>query len=506
MKRLLWCLALGFGADWSWCAETASAPARLARGEALARSVCATCHLFPEPNLLTKTEWAHHVLPAMALWLGVEPANYESLPEGKILQGANLFPAAPVVSQEDWFAMWEYYVSSAPSRALATDAKPELLAAPAHFRARKLNFHAGMPSITLVRIDPAQQRVHIGDAYAGLLAKVTPQGKTEETARLGSPPVALTFSDAGHCLTLAGRLFPSDLQEGAVLWTPKRAAQPQPLLTNLRRPTHAVAADLNGDGREDFVVCSFGHRLGRFSWFEAQGEGRFREHVLFDRPGAIRAEVRDFNRDGRPDIMVLMAQAQEGLYVFHNEGEGRFRSQAVVEQHPAFGFAGFELADLNQDGHIDILAANGDNGDFPAPHKRYHGVRVYLNDSHGQFKQAWFYPMEGAYKAVAADFDQDGDLDIAAIAYYPDFERAAPEGLVYLENRGQLQFAPHALPEASAGRWLAMDAGDLDGDGDIDLALGSFTMGPTTIPVPARLREHWRTNGAAVLLLENVAR
>jgi len=127
-----------------------------------------------------------------------------------------------------------------------------------------------------------------------------------------------------------------------------------------------------------------------------------------------------------------------------------------------------------------------------------------LNDGTNHFKEAFFYPMYGAYKAVARDFDGDGDLDIAAIAFFPDFEQAAPENFVYLENRGAMKFKPFHCPESQAGRWIVMDVGDWDGDGDDDLALGSFVRGPTTIPVPLATRERWRSDGCALLLLENL--
>jgi hypothetical protein len=136
--------------------------------------------------------------------------------------------------------------------------------------------------------------------------------------------------------------------------------------------------------------------------------------------------------------------------------------------------------------------------------KPYHGIRLYLNDGANHFREAFYYPMHGAYKALARDFDGDGDLDIAAIAYYPDFEQAAPESFVYLENQGGMKFAASTCAESGAGRWMVMDAGDLDGDGDEDIALGSFVRGPTTIAVSPALRDSWRTNGAAVLLLENL--
>ena len=107
---------------------------------------------------------------------------------------------------------------------------------------------------------------------------------------------------------------------------------------------------------------------------------------------------------------------------------------------------------------------------------------------------------------LAADFDQDGDLDIAAISFFPDYDKSPEESFVYLENKGGLKFEAYSFPESTAGRWLTMDVNDLDGDGDVDIVLGSFAQGPQSIPIPAPLQESWNTNGISVLVLENKLR
>ena len=477
------------------------------RGSELARQYCSACHLFPDPQLLTKREWAHHVLPQMAIWLGVEPVNYENEKDGRLLEEAGLFTSSPLLPEADWFAIWDYYLANAPSSPLPPPARPPATAGLKNFRVRQLNFHQGTPMISLVKMDSAQKRLFVGDAFAHLLAVVDPAGRTLGTAKLGDTPVSLTEQTNGRFITLIGRMFPSDALEGSVLFVPKDAAgSAQTLLAKLRRPTHTAVGDLNQDGRADLVICQFGHRLGRFSWFESRADGSFVEHVLLDQPGALRSELRDLNGDGKLDIILQVAQAREGIYIFYNQGRGQFRMEPVIEQPPTFGSAAFELVDFNRDGFPDILLVNGDNGDHPTPHKPYHGLRLYLNDGRNHFKESWFYPMEGAYDARAADFDGDGDLDLAAIAFFPDFQKQPVESFVYLENLGGFRFAPHTVPEAGAGRWMTMDVGDLDGDGDVDIALGSFTAGPTTTPIPAGLRDQWKTNGAAVLLLENQRR
>ena len=159
------------------------------------------------------------------------------------------------------------------------------------------------------------------------------------------------------------------------------------------------------------------------------------------------------------------------------------------------------LVDFDGDGAMDILTTNGDNADYTPFAKRYHGVRLYMNDGANRFTEVLFYPQHGSYKALPVDFDQDGDLDIAAISFFPDYASAPQESFVYLQNRGNMQFVAHTFAEAQDARWLTMDAGDVDLDGDADIVLGACVRGGSN--VPKEVEQRWQREATSVLILRN---
>ncbi len=151
-----------------------------------------------------------------------------------------------------------------------------------------------------------------------------------------------------------------------------------------------------------------------------------------------------------------------------------------------------------------MLVTNGDNIDsdpYNTP-KNFHGIRIYLNRGDFQFEEAYFYPMYGAFDAKAADFDGDDDLDLAAIAFYPDYGADKWESFVYLENRGGFDFVPYTNETVMGGRWLTMDVGDIDGDGGPDVVLGGAYV-PVGMQAYLAVSERLLRTGPKVLVLEN---
>jgi hypothetical protein len=260
-------------------------------------------------------------------------------------------------------------------------------------------------------------------------------------------------------------------------------------------------ADLDGDGSDDFVVSQFGNQTGRLSWFRLDENEKFQEQIIKNVAGAVKTEVQDFNGDGKTDVMALFGQGEERISIFYQANTGGFREEVLLRFPPVYGSSNFQLFDFNEDQQLDILYTNGDNADYSYSLKPYHGTRIYLNQGDFNYELAYFYPLYGATKSMAGDFDQDGDMDMFTICFFPDFEADFPEGFVYFENRGDLNFKPYTFPESADGRWLVADTGDVDGDGDQDIVLGSFLH--LVNVAPRELIEQWNKKWYHMVVLEN---
>ena len=496
----------------------------VASGQRLAQRYCQTCHLLPSPGLLDRATWERWVLPRMALRLGLArvggPADDEPIEGGvggELIRAAGVFPDTPQISRAEWERLAAYYLHEAPD-SLPPAAIPRVTVGMPGFSVRVPDFHINSPMVTLVHVDPPHGRIYVGDATPGRSTltvldgrKGSRGGRAVTTFPIPSPVSHLHVSRGGAGDTLGvllmGKLQPSDAPRGvfALISAWRSGAKPEIAweVDSLQRPVYASYADLSGDGIEDVVLSEFGNLTGRLTWYERLPGKKNRRHLLASQPGALNTVVRDFDGDGRLDVLALFAQGDEGVLLFHGQPGGEFSGERLLRFPPSYGSTSMELVDVNHDGHPDIVYTNGDAGDYPGRPKPYHGIRIFLNDGRGRFVEQYFFAMPGAFKAIARDFDGDGDVDIAAIAFFTDYASGAPLSFVYLENVGGLRFRAWTFADADRGRWLVMDAGDVDGDGDIDLVLGSFAQ----LDAQADRRElsaRWRQRDApTILILEN---
>tara|TARA_R110002020_G_scaffold63170_2_gene168716 strand:+ start:81012 stop:82520 length:1509 start_codon:yes stop_codon:yes gene_type:complete len=486
-----------FEAEYESIAPQPLAP-NAATGRELALQYCQMCHTFPEPDLLDKHTWKESVLPNMGMRLGLhikgnDPLSSMDAEDRKIAEALSIYPDKPLITREEWEKIVDYYLDNAPKK-LPLPVPTALEKGNFPFKMEYLTLgESGLPQVTLLKFDPETSELYIGD-YRKLYAVENTEG-IKGIWDMDSPASHLRFAPNESPLLLnIGSLMPSDKKMGTLGSLDLGPEKQGRSLSALQRPVHFATGDLNMDGKGDVVVCSYGNHSGKLSWFD--GFDPEKERILSYLPGARMTSIQDLNGDGRPDIIALMAQAYEQLVVYYNLGDGTFETKTILKFSPVHGSSYFEMADFDQDGFLDILIANGDNRDFSAVDKPYHGLRIYLNDGADNFSEAFHYPMYECYNAMARDFDNDGDLDIVAASLYSQYSKNKDlkKSVVFLENRGGLRFSASYLPEIVPGKWLSMDIGDFDQDGLLDVMLGTFvydfgematimaTTGTTTLP------------------------
>jgi len=456
------------------------------QGKELAAIYCSACHLKPDPGLADRKSWINGILPAMGPRLGIfyyHGRDYPSSARDRFV-GSNYYPSQPLLSTADWGHILDYYALISPDSLPGQNRPVPIHMGLPFFEARIPVFHTAAPITCLVAVDSntRPRTLVVGDAASHNLFRFAPDMKLVDS--LPTPGAVVDLLTGAQEMTICniGILNPNNARLGSVRKIRRTAGGglqlEKPLFDSLARPVQVTEVDLNQDGRPDYLLCEFGNLRGELCWMENLGKGKFQRHLLRAQPGAIKAWVQDYNHDGLPDLWVLFAQGDEGIFLFTNKGHGEFDQQEVLRFPPIFGSSYFELADFNQDGFPDILYTCGDNADFSQVLKPYHGVYIFLNDGKNHFHQRYFFPINGCYKAIARDFQGNGNLDIATISFFADYQRQPEEGFVYLENKGNFRFIPYSLPEAKLGRWLTMTAADLDGDGKTDLILGNFSLGP----------------------------
>lgn len=285
-----------------------------------------------------------------------------------------------------------------------------------------------------------------------------------------------------------GYFGPTDSLCGSVIWLRglgNGRFEPHTLLEGVGRVADVQAADFRGCGKLDLVVAAFGWRnTGEVLYLENQTtdwkKPRFIPRVLDVRNGSIHVPVADLNGDGKPDFVALISQEHETIVAFLNEG-GSFRKETIwTAPHPAYGSSSIQLVDLNGDGRLDVLYANGDSLDPPYLLRPYHGVQWLENRGRFPFQHHPLTSMYGASRAIAADFTGKGRKDIVAVSLlsaedYPRRKELQLDSIILLEQTGSGDYIRHSLETVSCDHFTCA-AGDIYNDGKMHFVTGSCTI------------------------------
>ncbi len=219
------------------------------------------------------------------------------------------------------------------------------------------------------------------------------------------------------------------------------------------RPTAVFLGDFNNDGAKDMAVTYAISSGLNFSIFLNNGDGTFGSASNYELCPGRDVKGADFNSDGNKDLAISCGSA---VRVVLGNGDGTFGSPATYDIGPSYTLLGLDISDFNNDTKLDLVVADYDAN----------GVSVLLGNGDGIFGSPSFLSMGGlVYDVVSADFDNDGNTDLASANYSSTVTVRLGSG-----NGTFYPLTSYSLPMGA----VSITTNDFNGDGNKDLAVANM--------------------------------
>ena len=221
----------------------------------------------------------------------------------------------------------------------------------------------------------------------------------------------------------------------------------------------SVLADLDGDGSLDMLVGT----INRERLLLNDGRARFRDataalpQLTGSNQQGLAVALADLDGDG--DVDAFVGGSFGPHWVFLNDGTGSFVRISVASMPMHAALLRALTGDLDGDGDLDVIAGGS----------QY--CHVFLNDGSGGLTETLrvtnnSFTISGL---ALADFDGDGDLDAVAT-------RVGGGGMLLTNyGSGRILVTLGRAPDLERNNHGGVAAGDLDGDGDVDLIVTNST-------------------------------
>ncbi len=231
----------------------------------------------------------------------------------------------------------------------------------------------------------------------------------------------------------------------------------------------AFLVDVDNDGKAQEVLPQFGNKNAPLAWYEFR-DGKAIKHVVANQSYGHGIGAGDVNGDGRTDILTPQGWAEAPADP--RSGEWKWHPDWKDEKAPALGF--MHVIDIDGDGKNDIVTTRAHD----------YGIYWWKNLGDGKWQESiiddsW----SGAHATTFADINGDGKKDLITGKRFMahnghDPGEKEPLGVYWYEYQrtpdgARIEWVKHIVDYSTrAGGGMQIPAADLDGDGDIDFAVG----------------------------------
>ena len=246
-----------------------------------------------------------------------------------------------------------------------------------------------------------------------------------------------------------------------------------------------AAGDVDGNGLDDIFIGGSGDYPGKFLMQQTGGRFTIKELPTITAPGARRPEnegllLFDADSDGDLDLycasgsneFVANTKNYQDLFLI-NDGKGNYSFDTMALPTNYVSKSCVKAADYDNDGDLDLfIGGRCLPGSYPQPVNSF----IYRNDSKNgavKFTDVTADIAKGLQNiglvcdAVWSDYDNDGFTDLVIAGEWMP--------ITFLRNNhGKFESAAQSGISSEVGWWNSIAAGDFDNDGDIDYIAGNL--------------------------------